>query len=109
MKHCPKCSQTYTDETLNFCLDDGEWLTAEAGEPETAILPSQAYKRIPGTPTASDSVPSLKAHSNSSRIAAAIIGLILLLALGAGSYLLYSVPTAKQISSIAVMPFVNES
>jgi hypothetical protein len=26
MKRCLKCDQTYTDETLNFCLNDGEML-----------------------------------------------------------------------------------
>jgi TolB protein len=42
MKRCPKCNVEYTDETLNFCLDDGEWLlSGEAGsEPDTAILSS---------------------------------------------------------------------
>lgn len=28
MKICPTCSQTYTDETLNFCLSDGAVLNA---------------------------------------------------------------------------------
>ena len=23
MKKCPNCNKTYTDEALNFCLDDG--------------------------------------------------------------------------------------
>jgi hypothetical protein len=30
MKQCPRCNQTYTDDQLNFCLDDGELLTAVA-------------------------------------------------------------------------------
>ena len=30
MKQCPQYSRTYTDETLNFCLEDGEWLPAES-------------------------------------------------------------------------------
>ena len=42
MKQCRKCSRTYTDETLNFCLDDGEWLTEATvpAEPATSILHS---------------------------------------------------------------------
>ena len=28
MKQCPRCHQTYTDESLNFCLEDGELLIA---------------------------------------------------------------------------------
>lgn len=27
MKQCPRCHQTYDDESLNFCLEDGELLT----------------------------------------------------------------------------------
>ena len=27
MKQCPRCNKTYTDEALNFCLEDGEMLT----------------------------------------------------------------------------------
>lgn len=30
MKRCPKCGQTYTDENLNFCLQDGELLMQTA-------------------------------------------------------------------------------
>jgi len=33
MKQCPRCKQTYSDEQLNFCLDDGELLTAFSSEP----------------------------------------------------------------------------
>ena len=31
MKRCPTCQKTYTDESLNFCLDDGASLLVEAG------------------------------------------------------------------------------
>ena len=27
MKQCPLCRQTYSDDTLNFCLEDGEMLS----------------------------------------------------------------------------------
>lgn len=33
MKQCPRCRQTYTDDQLNFCLEDGELLTAISHEP----------------------------------------------------------------------------
>lgn len=33
MKQCPKCSKTYTDENLNFCLEDGELLLQMAPQP----------------------------------------------------------------------------
>ncbi|PYS99692.1 MAG: hypothetical protein DMF63_10225 [Acidobacteria bacterium] len=41
MKRCPECRRDYTDETLNFCLDDGATLLdgpASGDEPATAIL-----------------------------------------------------------------------
>ena len=33
MKQCPRCHQTYSDDNLNFCLEDGELLTAFTREP----------------------------------------------------------------------------
>src|SRR5215218_8303529 len=40
MKRCPKCRRDYTDETLNFCLDDGAQLVNGPGDgPTTAVLP----------------------------------------------------------------------
>ena len=34
MKQCRVCNQTYTDDQLNFCLNDGELLTQVYGEPQ---------------------------------------------------------------------------
>ena len=31
MKKCLKCGQTYSDDSLNFCLNDGELLVSTAG------------------------------------------------------------------------------
>jgi len=33
MKQCPRCRQTYVDEQLNYCLEDGEPLTDLTREP----------------------------------------------------------------------------
>src|SRR5512139_2251652 len=41
MKRCPQCRRDYTDETLNFCLDDGSELVegpASGGGARTAIM-----------------------------------------------------------------------
>ncbi|MFL6467600.1 MAG: hypothetical protein ACJ72Z_06555 [Pyrinomonadaceae bacterium] len=40
MKRCPECRRDYTDETLNFCLEDGAWLVDStiSDEQHTAIL-----------------------------------------------------------------------
>lgn len=41
MKICPRCQKTYSDDNLNFCLEDGSVLTvASAGQilPETLVM-----------------------------------------------------------------------
>ncbi len=47
MKQCPECKRTYTDETLNYCLDDGSGLSwsSSGDEPPTAIFPSSGETR----------------------------------------------------------------
>src|SRR3954470_22074195 len=49
MKACPKCSRVYADDSLNFCLDDGEWLTKDESvvEPPTAILTGDSAALTP--------------------------------------------------------------
>ena len=44
MKRCPECRRDYSDETLNFCLDDGTRLGAGMDD-VTAILPVGALMR----------------------------------------------------------------
>ncbi|HTK25391.1 MAG TPA: DUF4190 domain-containing protein [Pyrinomonadaceae bacterium] len=38
MKRCPRCNQTYTDDDLNFCLNDGELLTSFNDAPPTVFM-----------------------------------------------------------------------
>ena len=39
MKICPVCNQTYADDNLNYCLNDGGTLTADTDEaPPTVML-----------------------------------------------------------------------
>jgi hypothetical protein len=40
MKRCPKCRRDFTDETLNYCLDDGTTLVdgPASGEAPTAVF-----------------------------------------------------------------------
>jgi hypothetical protein len=42
MKKCPVCNQTYTDETLNFCLSDGGTLTKVTDDPPPTVFMNQA-------------------------------------------------------------------
>ena len=62
MKVCSRCQKTYSDESLNFCLDDGAVLTQMSGGrdnsiPETVLMnqprptnPNQSFGSQAGTP-----------------------------------------------------------
>ena len=55
MKRCPECRRDYYDDTLLYCLDDGNALLegpASADEPATAILSEAAAYRAGGDATA---------------------------------------------------------
>jgi len=134
MKRCPQCCRDYFDETLLYCLDDGGALlegpamsereSAAAGfpvepddEPVTAILSgsggqidSESATRAQIRTTTNDA-PETHPHPASSRntLILGALGLALITALGVGSYLYYGRGFSRQIDSIAVMPFVNES
>ena len=102
MKRCPECRRDYTDDTLNFCLADGAELVHGLAddEPATAILNSEAPTRVHSTQTS---------RPGRNSVIAGIVGLALVALLGLGGYLYYGRGSGKQIDSIAVMPFANES
>lgn len=136
MKNCPKCGREY-DVTMSYCLDDGSELlygpASESGdEPHTAILsafglpPSDgepqdqdatrkfaaatAEPAEGGTPYASDSlgqafvsIPSRRSLRRALPAAAAVAVIVL------GFFGYRYLNQTKQIESIAVIPFVNES
>jgi len=136
MKKCPQCGREY-DNTMSFCLDDGSELLygpASTDEPATAILSeppalaggqsdeakTRAFihtTQAEGEPRQSvddaSERPSPSAHraakprSQRNRLLA-ICGIGVLLIVGGFFGYRYFVP-AKQIESIAVMRFVNES
>jgi len=155
MKSCPQCSRTYTDETLNFCLDDGEWLVTD-NEPATAIKPtspssaggllsdvgaiaagqhgSESSTRVFQNTTDQTVIlrTSLEAETQKSsdefserqnlsvtqpggrfggrKGLVAVFGLmILVLVAGFFGYRYLTASNSRQISSIAIMPFANES
>ncbi len=146
MKRCPECRRDYYDDTLLYCLDDGNALLegpASVDEPATAILSEPGTVATGFRPSEAPTKPHIIAtdqtaifrtgaeaepreslgdlaerHSLSAHRAAkpqsqrnkllAIFGIaVLLLIVGFFGYR-YFAPT-KQIESIAVMPFVNES
>ena len=113
MKHCPECNKNYADATLSFCLQDGAPLIfGPAEEPQTAILfsdpPNEAATRTFAPAPATQRSDAQKA-ANRRFFIAGVIGVALVTAFGIGSYFYYGRTPSRQIDSIAVMPFVNES
>ncbi len=122
MKRCPECRRDYYDDTLLYCLDDGNALLegpASADEPKTAILhatepPSEAATRAQihvtdktaVLPSGIAEIPRSKGFDK--RLLVAFFALAVIVFAGFFGYR-YFVSSGKQIESIAVMPFVNES
>jgi len=124
MKRCPECRRDYFDDTLLYCLDDGNALlegpaTASGDEPATAILHSTA---APGEAPTSDQIQMTdqtailptetgdvvpKGRRFDKRLL--FVPLVLAVIVLGGFFGYRYVTQAKQIESIAVMPFVNES
>jgi len=129
MKRCPECRRDYSDETLKYCLDDGSVLLdgpTSSVEPETAILPiqdacggsdssSEAATRAQIDTTAKDvAAPTLGAHVSQGKgfDKRVFLGVLAIATVVLGGFFVYSYLSpfgSKQIDSIAVMPFVNES
>ena len=124
MKRCPECRRDYLDDSLLYCLEDGTALLQGSvnapAEPETAILretrASEAATRAHIHPTEAETQEKLDDSSNRSSLSArraakplvtAAIAAVLLLLGGSFVYRYFS--PAKQIESIAVMPFANDS
>jgi TolB-like protein/Tfp pilus assembly protein PilF len=132
MKRCPECRRDYYDDSLLYCLDDGSALLegpASADEPATAILSEPLA--LAGGPT-SESPTRQQVHANAAeavprkgldvlaaresvsanRIAKPLAVLVVVVVMVVGGFLSYRylwAANSKQIGSIAVMPFVNES
>ena len=60
MKRCPSCNQTYTDEALNFCLEDGTPLVVDP--PATPVNAAT----VPMTPRYTDPPPTQIYQPNTS-------------------------------------------
>jgi hypothetical protein len=85
MKRCPQCRRRYSDESLNFCLDDGSPLGVEPDSDPTLISPS-----VPSRPTAPWIAPTPAPSSQSSYrwiLLAAVILLAVILGGGAVAFL----------------------
>jgi len=111
MKRCPKCRRDYFDDSLAFCLDDGERLLegpAPDGSP-TELMPGVATSDEPTTLALHDAVTTAEIQPKTKRAGPLLALTIAVILLAGFGWLAYSYYGAKssQIESIAVMPFVN--
>ncbi len=118
MKRCPECRRDYYDDTLSYCLSDGTGLVygLSPEEPATAILhattaPGEEPTRAQIHTTEQTAVlPSGISETKKSFDKRLIFAPLALAVIVLGGFFAYrSITPAKQIESIAVMPFVNES
>jgi TolB-like protein len=109
MKRCPECRRDYYDDSLLYCLDDGATLLdgPMGTEPATAILHETASPGEAATRTL-QTARRINA-STKNLIIAGVMVTALVTALGVGGYFYYGGGASRQIESIAVMPFANES
>ena len=119
MKRCPECRRDYFDDSLLYCLDDGSALlegpaTAGASDgPRTQVFPDAE------SPSASEAKTRHQLHTTADAGAGSArsfdkrwllipFGLALIVA-AVGGYRYFTSPDTRQIESIAVMPFINDS
>jgi hypothetical protein len=87
MKRCPGCRRRYSDDTLNFCLDDGSTLVAEPDSEPTLIAPTVAAT----TPARITSSPSRSSKPSYRWVLLGVIVLLALLLGGGAVALLYRI------------------
>lgn len=92
MKICPVCRKTYSDDNLNFCLEDGTLLTQSQGHPlpETVLInqpritepsrPQGMQQGVPSAWTAPQQYPAQQKKSSKTWLwVVGILGLVVLL------------------------------
>ncbi len=121
MKRCPECRRDYYDDSLAFCLEDGAALiqgsVPSPDEPATQIISPHVTSEDPtrsfrSTDIPSGSIPAIqqtRGKPKTKTLLIASLAAIGMLAAGFFGYKFYSSTGSRQIESIAVMPFVNET
>ncbi|HQX55504.1 MAG TPA: nuclear transport factor 2 family protein [Pyrinomonadaceae bacterium] len=126
MKECPKCGTIYTDETLSFCLADGNALIANDNEQATVMQrPDDPFRIDDSMPPTAKFVPDQHITQPPTPpssgifkvlIAAAVVLVLLLAVLGAIGALIYfrssteqtvaknAAPTPSPVSGTAKTP-----
>ncbi len=134
MKRCPQCHRTEPDDTLAFCRADGTALVSGSGdaspdsgtvkfgsapvmnEIETSILPHRTDADM-SRPTAPTTVLAAQSTAGATheltkpkrRWAIVGAGALIIIVIAAAAYFYVTRKSNAAITSIAVMPFVNES
>ena len=90
MKRCLKCGRSYSDNSLNFCLEDGTALSGGRDPEPTLVLPGTQSSEARST-TKTAAIPSRNTASSSSPIRWILYSTLLLLAflVGAGVVALF--------------------
>ena len=123
MKRCPECRRDYVDDTLLYCLEDGVALVqgsvASSEEPPTAFLHETGEQNEAGTraqiyTTGQTAVlPYDNAHvlkpTVDKRLLLAPVALAVIVLGGFFGYRYFTASATDQVSSIAVLPFENQS
>lgn len=127
MKRCPECRRDYYDDTLLYCLDDGNALLEGPGsgsgamdEPATAILHETApsaegvtraqihtAEQTAVMPSATGDIPRSKRFDNRLLLAPLLLAVIVLG--GFFGYRYFISEDSGRIDSITVLPFANAS
>ncbi|HVF31148.1 MAG TPA: tetratricopeptide repeat protein [Pyrinomonadaceae bacterium] len=129
MKICPQCRRDYNDDSLKFCLDDGAELLFGAGTAEsktemlfdvpqsrgiadgvdTQLFGQDRAAQNPQSPTRNPQSSARTQDTFDKRLLIAPLLLAVAILVGFFGYRYLTPSTTKQIESIAVMPFLNES
>ena len=107
MKRCPQCRRDYYDETLLYCLDDGTALLegpTPVGENKTVLLNEAPTREL--EPDVAEAPGSVKTRKSIPIILTIVVGAGLILA---GYFYFGRSRGTDRISSIAVIPFLNET
>lgn len=116
MKQCPRCNRNYSDETISFCLEDGERLVKKYDPdatminpypPQPVVPPTVAYERTPSTmpvkpeyfaPAGTDPTPPARSSL--------VVGVLVVIALAVG-LTIGGVIFQRSSSTSAVSPSVT--
>src|SRR5687767_2870400 len=118
MKRCPECRRDYTDETLNFCLDDGTRLVdgPAPDEPSTAILSELGAVETAFPPSESPTVqlqtpPTASRSGRSKRKLLAVATIAAVLMIGGIGFALYKfwAPIDKPLRTMKIERLTTNS